>query len=134
MKEKFIKIIDKPMNMAIPEQIRKAKFICLETYKKSGEAVRTPVWFAFEGDLIYFHTPAKSGKVKRLRRNPKVRVAPCSRFGKIEGDWFEGVATELSKDETERVIKLVTSRLGSIDKIISLLHRKNRVAFSIKLN
>lgn len=119
--------------MPIPEQLKKAKFISLETYKKSGEAVRTPVWFAIEGDLIYFHTPATSGKVKRLRRNPKVRVAPCSRFGKIEGDWFEGVATELGKEEVERVIKLVNSRLGPLDRLISLFHRKNRIAFSIKL-
>ncbi|MET1123865.1 MAG: PPOX class F420-dependent oxidoreductase [Archaeoglobaceae archaeon] len=119
--------------MAIPEQLKRAKFICLETYKKSGEPVRTPVWFAIEGDTIYFHTPANSGKVKRLRRNPKVRVAPCSRFGKIEGEWFEGLATELSKEEVERVIKLVNSRLGFLDKIISLFHRKNRVAFAIKL-
>ncbi|MCC6028000.1 MAG: PPOX class F420-dependent oxidoreductase [Archaeoglobus sp.] len=119
--------------MGIPEQLKKAKFICIETYKKNGEAVRTPVWFAIEGDLIYFHTPKNSGKVKRLRRNPRVRVAPCSRFGKIEGDWFEGVATELAEGDVERVIKLVNSRLGFLDRIISLFHRKNRLAFSIKL-
>jgi len=119
----------------VPEQIRRAKFICVETFKKSGEGVRTPVWFAVKDDLIYFHTPANSGKVKRLRRNPRVRVAPCSRFGKIEGDWFEGQASEISdEEEVKKVIKLVNSRLGLLDKLISLFHRKNRIAFSIKLN
>lgn len=120
--------------MAVPEELKKAKFICLETYKKDGKPVRTPVWFAVEGDLIYFHTPATSGKVKRLRRNPNVRVAACSRFGKIEGEWFKGTATEIREEkETKRVIELVNSRLGFLDKIISIFHRKNRIAFSIKI-
>ncbi len=60
-------------------------------------------------------------------RNPKVRAALCSRFRK--GEWFEGVDTELGEGEVDKVIKLVNSRLGLLDKLISLFHRKNRKPF-----
>ncbi|MEM4298229.1 MAG: PPOX class F420-dependent oxidoreductase [Nitrososphaerota archaeon] len=120
--------------MPLTDRLRKAKFISLETYKRSGEAVRTPVWFAEKDGLIYFHTPAKSGKVKRLRRNPVVRLAPCSRFGRIEGEWIKGRATRIDGEDAKRIVELVNSRLGLLDRIIGLFHRKNRVAFSIKLD
>ena len=118
------------------EKLLKSKFICLETYKKSGEAVRTPVWFTVEGGKVYFHTPIKSGKVKRLRRNPYLRLAPCTRTGKVIGEWLKGKAVELDERESNRIIKLVNSRLGLLDKIISLFVCRiygKRVAFAIEL-
>lgn len=117
-------------------ELSKAKFICLETYRKNGEAVRTPVWFTVEGGKVYFHTPVKSGKVKRLRRNPYVRLAPCTRTGKVIGEWLKGKAVQLDERESEKVIKLVNSRLGLLDKIISFFICRiygKRVAFAIEL-
>ena len=117
-------------------ELSKAKFICLETYRKNGEAVRTPVWFTVEGGKVCFHTPVKSGKVKRLRRNPYVRLAPCTRTGKVIGEWLKGKAVQLDERESEKVIKLVNSRLGLLDKIISFFICRiygKRVAFAIEL-
>ncbi len=117
-------------------ELSKARFICLETYRKNGEAVRTPVWFTVEGGKVYFHTPVKSGKVKRLRRNPYLRVAPCTRTGKVIGEWLKGKAVQLDERESEKVIKLVNSRLGLLDKIISFFICRiygKRVAFVIEL-
>lgn len=59
------------------------RFILLTTYRRSGEAVSTPVWVGREGDALVVLTPAKSGKVRRLRRDPRVQVRPCGRFGKV---------------------------------------------------
>ncbi len=118
------------------DELLKAKFICLETYRKNGEAVRTPVWFTVEGGKVYFHTPVKSGKVKRLRRNPYVRLAPCTRTGKVIGNWVKGKAVQLDERESEKTIKLVNSRLGLLDKIISVFICRiygRRVAFEIEL-
>jgi len=115
--------------------LSKAKFISLETYKRNGEAVRTPVWFVEEGGLLYFHSPAKSWKVKRLQSNPVVRLAPCARFGRIEGDWLKGKATRIDGEEdTKRIVKLVNSSQSRGDRIFGLFEKKNRVAFSIKLD
>jgi len=118
------------------DELLKAKFICLETYRKNGEAVRTPVWFTVEGGKVYFHTPVKSGKVKRLRRNPYVRLAPCTRTGKVIGNWVKGKAVQLDERESEKTIRLVNSRLGLLDKIISVFICRiygRRVAFEIEL-
>ena len=123
------------LGLTATNRLSKAKFISLETYKRNGEAVRTPVWFAEESGLIYFHSPAKSWKVKRLRRNPVVRLAPCSRLGRIEGDWLKGRATRIEGEEdTGRIVKLVNSSQSRGDRLLGFFEMKNRVAFSIKLD
>lgn len=60
-----------------------AEFVALTTYRRTGEAVSTPMWVAPDGDELVFTTPSDSGKTKRLRRDPRVRVQVCSRMGKV---------------------------------------------------
>ncbi len=59
------------------------RFILLTTYHRSDEAVSTPVWVGREGDALVVLTPARSGEVRRLRRDPRVQVQPCGRFGRV---------------------------------------------------
>ncbi|CAN5477368.1 PPOX class F420-dependent oxidoreductase [soil metagenome] len=59
-------------------------FVSLTTFRKSGEAVSTPVWIARDGDDLVVTTPAMSGKVKRLRNSPRVELRPCDRMGKVK--------------------------------------------------
>jgi PPOX class probable F420-dependent enzyme len=59
------------------------RYISLTTFRSSGEAVSTPVWVGRNGETLVVLTPAGSGKVKRLRRDPRVEVRPCGRFGKV---------------------------------------------------
>jgi PPOX class probable F420-dependent enzyme len=67
-----------------------ARFINLESYRKNGTAVGTPVWVApLDGKLIVF-TRRESYKVKRIQNNPKVRAARCDVRGKVLGEWHEG--------------------------------------------
>lgn len=65
------------------------KYVCIETYRKSGEAIRTPVWFVSDKSALYVRTYEDSGKVKRIRNNKKVRAAPCSFDGSILGNWLD---------------------------------------------
>jgi len=75
------------------------KYISLETFRKNGEGVRTPVWtVAREGKLLVW-TQGDSWKVKRARNNPLVRVAACDMRGNTEGPWVEGVVTSIANDE-----------------------------------
>ena len=57
------------------------KYISLETYRKNGQAVRTPVWFADSDGQLYVYTLADAGKAKRLRNDPRARIAPCDMRG-----------------------------------------------------
>ena len=59
------------------------RFVSLTTFRRSGEPVSTPVWVGRDGDSLVVLTPAGSGKVMRLRHDPRIEVAPCGRFGAV---------------------------------------------------
>lgn len=86
--------------MAIPNEIRGQKYISLATFRKNGTAVYTPVWFGELDDKLYVKTRNDSGKSKRLRNNPKVKVAPCTIRGKITGPEFSGTARALASGQS----------------------------------
>ncbi len=73
-------------------QFEGEKVISLETYRRNGQPVRTPVWFLQEEGVLYVHTDDSTGKVKRIRRNPKVRVAPSHFRGKPKAGYIEARA------------------------------------------
>jgi len=62
----------------------------LATFRRNGKAVETPVWFALGGGRLYVFSEARAGKVKRLRNDPRIRVAPCSMRGAVNGSWLAG--------------------------------------------
>ena len=59
------------------------RFVSLTTFRRTGEPVSTPVWVGRDGDALVVLTPAESGKVKRLRHDPRVELRPCGRFGAV---------------------------------------------------
>ena len=62
------------------------RFVSLTTFRRSGAPVATPVWIARDGDALVVSTIADSGKIKRLRRDPRVELRPCSRRGAVADD------------------------------------------------
>lgn len=70
------------------QQLADESFVSLTTFRRSGHGVATPVWVIADpgGDGIVVMTPADSGKVKRVRRDPRVTLRPCGRFGAVEDD------------------------------------------------
>ena len=58
----------------------------LTTFRRNGEAVSTPVWIAPDGDELVVWTPATTGKVKRLRNDPRIELRPSSRRGRVAPD------------------------------------------------
>lgn len=61
-----------------------AKYVSFTTYRRSGEAVASPVWIAPLPDgRAGFTTAADSGKVKRLRHTARVSVAPSDLRGNV---------------------------------------------------
>lgn len=76
-------------------------YVSLATYRKGGSEVRTPVWIAERDGVPVIYTNATSWKVKRIRNDPRVRLAPCTMRGHIRGDWVDATAT-IVEDETRR--------------------------------
>jgi uncharacterized protein len=93
--------------MPIPAEIRGQKYIRLTTFRKNGTAVSTPVWFGEEEDKLYIMTRSDSGKYKRIRNNPQVRIAPCTMRGKITGPEFAAEARILPSEDWPRARKTI---------------------------
>jgi uncharacterized protein len=77
-------------------------YISLTTFRKNGNAVPTPIWFAqdMESGILYGETDPNSGKIKRLRHTSRVTLAPCTALGKITGEVTGGHARQV-KDTAE---------------------------------
>ena len=74
-------------------------YISLETFKKNGDGVKTPVWFVLNGSVVYVYTEADSWKVKRIRNNPRVRIALCTMRGRVTGPWVNAAASIIEGEE-----------------------------------
>jgi uncharacterized protein len=78
---------------------RREQCIALTTFRKTGQAVTTPVWFAIRSGVIYVETHPDAGKLKRLRHTARVTIAPCTYGGKVTGSVSEGNARILTEPE-----------------------------------
>jgi PPOX class probable F420-dependent enzyme len=87
-------------------------YISLESFRKNGQGVAVPVWFAEEGATLYVYSEAASGKIKRIRNNPRVRVAPCDMRGRLQGGWVEATARILEGEEARRAEELLNAKYG----------------------
>jgi len=87
------------MPAVIPSAIHGQNYISLTTFRKTGVGVSTPVWFGEEGDKLYVMTRSDMGKAKRIRNNPRVRVAPCTVRGKVTGPEFDASARILPPEQ-----------------------------------
>ncbi len=104
-------------------QFLKQKYVNLETFKKSGQAVRTPLWFVEENGVLYMRTPAASAKVRRIRNNPHVRVVPSDVRGNPLGLWQDGEARLIDADEAKWVNDLIKRKYGLLKRLIDLRSR-----------
>jgi uncharacterized protein len=110
------------------------KYISLETFKKSGQGVKTPVWFVLHNDALYVYTEADSWKVKRIRNNPRVRVAASNVRGRVQGPWLDATASLVEGDERRTADRLLDRKyfLKVFFKIFSKLSRRPRAMIRIR--
>lgn len=104
-----INIIDMSADVS---RLANESYISLETYRKNKKSVKTPVWFIMNHESIYVVTKENTGKVKRIKYNSDVRIAPCNFRGKITGDWLHGQARIVSSDEQEEIIMKRNKKYG----------------------
>ncbi len=119
------------------DALRGEKYINLETFKRDGTGVKTPVWFAHDGDGIAFFTDARSWKVKRLGRNDRVRFAACNVRGTVHGEWFEGRCHRAEDPaDAQAVLRALTRKYWVLMPIGNVLARvagrtKHRACYRI---
>jgi len=102
----------------------KQNYLNLETFRKNGAGVKTPVWFMRSGDILYVRTGDVSAKVKRIRRNSSVKIAVCTGNGKLLGDWMDAT-TEISQDPAviKQAEQLASKKYGFQNWIFTTMSR-----------
>jgi uncharacterized protein len=113
-----------------------ARFVSLTTFRRSGEAVSTPVWVGRDGGALVVLTPADSGKVKRLRHDPRVEIRPCGRFGAVADGVAPVVGTaevrehpddvERARATIRRTYPLESRLVLGIERLVERLRRRPR--------
>lgn len=101
------------------KQFEKQQYLNIETYRKNGKAVKTPVWFAQDGETLRIWTQADSGKVKRIHRDGKVRINPSTASGEPLGEWIDARAVTFdSCGELNRTEMLFRKKYGWIFSVL----------------
>jgi PPOX class probable F420-dependent enzyme len=115
------------------------KYICIETYRKTGDPVRTPVWFVEENGELLVRTDSDTGKMKRIHNSPRVRVATCNIRGNVKGEWVGGEARKVDFETSKHVFSLLLKKYGTMYRLVRFTERFSRgkakpVGLAIRIN
>jgi uncharacterized protein len=124
------------MNEPALQQFANQKYLNLESYRKDGRGVATPVWFAEEQGILYIYSLADAGKVKRIRNNPRVRISPCDFRGKLTGQWVSAMAHILDASGAEHGHGILNKKYGLAKKLgdfFSKLRKRQRVVIALRV-
>ncbi len=116
------------------EQFDRHAYLNLETFRKNGEGVRTPVWFLQDGEVLYIRTEDGSGKVKRIRRNGQVKVVPSDGRGTPLGEWEGGRASLVEETDAARINGLMAKKYRSkwMFDILGKIRRARYVVIAVR--
>jgi PPOX class probable F420-dependent enzyme len=126
------------------DDLARRKYLSLETYRKSGIGVRTPVWFAVapvdsQGASLpelYIYTTADSGKAKRVRRSGASKIAACNAVGTVNGPWIDVYAEIVTGQEASRGMGLINTKYRPWKQILDLsarlFPRHERIVLAIR--
>ena len=112
------------------------RYLNLESVKRDGTSIQTPVWFAEEQGVLYIYTLANAGKVRRIRRHPRIRIAPCTMRGTVIGPWVEADATIVDATTAAHGHALLRHKYGwmkGIGDLFSRLLHRERVVIAIRV-
>ena len=99
------------------------RFLNLTTFRKNGVPVLTTVLFALANGRIYVWTTKDSGKVKRIRNDATVQIAPSTRLGRPLGPIAAATAGILSVSEQREAQRVTDRQFGWLKKFFGLIWR-----------
>ena len=109
------------------EALFPGRYLSVTSFKRDGTGVATPLWFVSDGKRLFALTDLHSAKVRRMRRNPRVLVAPCRPDGKLRSEPVPAhVEVLTATPELERVQKLLIERYKTTYRLVMLIYRLGR--------
>jgi uncharacterized protein len=119
------------------QSLERARYLLLTTYRRDGRPVSTPVWFASRDGVLYVWTNARTGKVKRIRANPIVSVAPCTLRGGPLGPAVEGRASIVENHDVDRLLMrkywLAQPLVSVFTRLVRLITRRPKESVYIAI-
>lgn len=110
--------------MATILDLGKEQYISLETFRKNGEGIKTPVWITQEGDKLFVWTNGDSWKVKRIKNNPQVWLAASDARGNTEGEWVTARAcVVVNQEEVKKMRRRLIKKYGLMARLFLLMGR-----------
>jgi len=104
--------------------LERESYLSFATFRRNGNAVETPVWFAQAGDKLYVFSEARAGKMKRLKNDPSCRVAACDLRGKVHGEWIPGHARRVDDaNSVSTAYAALTATYGWLMRITNFFSR-----------
>ena len=104
--------------------LAEATYIAIESYRRDGKGVRTPVSIVAADDKLFCWTVGNSGKVKRIHNSNGVKLAKCDAKGNVQGEWIGANARIIYEgDEAKAVSRRVLKQHGLLFMIFNQLFR-----------
>jgi len=123
--------------MSVLNSFEKQQFLNIETFRKNGNGVKTPVWFVQDDGRLYIWTVAASGKAKRIRNCEKVKIAPSKADGTVVGEWLPASASVDDSDPAlQRLQALMRKKYGlsfALFELIGKFQRAKHAAVQVKV-
>ena len=119
------------------------KYLNLETFRKNGQGVKTPVWFAPEPSAkldsndakLYVYTIGNAGKLKRIRNQANVKIAPCNMRGDVKGDWVAAQAEILTGSQAKHGMQLLNKKYFPWKQLLdffAMFGKRQRTVFMLR--
>ena len=119
------------------------KYLNLETFRKNGQGVKTPVWFAAEPSAkldsndakLYVYTIGNAGKLKRIRNQANVKIAPCNMRGDVKSDWVGARAEILTGTQAQHGMELLNKKYFPWKQLLdffAMFRKRQRTVFMLR--
>ena len=112
------------------DAVNRYRYVSLTTFRRNGSPVSTPVWMARDDEDLVFISDDDTGKTKRLRRDPRVELRPCSIRGVVAqgAPTHRGTATMRRDDAAIRRVRAAIGRKYPTGRLLNMVTRLGRRA------
>lgn len=111
-------------------RFEKQQYLNIETFRKNGQGVKTPIWFVQDGDTLRIWTQADSGKAKRIHADGNVRLAPSTASGEAIGEWTSAHASILdTTDEINKTVSMLRKKYGFSFNFFAYIGRMRKAKY-----
>ncbi|MFB5600936.1 MAG: PPOX class F420-dependent oxidoreductase [Nitrososphaeraceae archaeon] len=113
------------------DSLANEKYISLQTIRKNGSTVSTPVWFVLKENKLFIRSSADSGKIKRIRNNNNVKISICNMKGNIRGHNYDAKANFEKNLDYQEINSLFDKKYGILSFLLKIFYKIKKIKLTI---